>query len=411
MTHSVVQVVFWVCGFLLLISAIEHYTRGLLIPSICWVLLAGILYGVLRGHAGLPLPSLQPGPAVVLYILLPVLIFHSSRKLGLAELRSVLSESAFLALTGPLLGMVMLGLPLVVLADIPVPDALLFGAVLSPTDPVAVSAVFGSFEVPERLAGLVEGESLLNDGIVVVLYSVLVGWAVRDAPISVPGTVAAFLGSVFGALALGGIIGLLGALLMRLWHELHNRFIGSLIPLITVYAAFALAEHTLHISGVLSVMAATLALGAVHIHRTEKRTTPETDRFFDDFWGFLNHLADAVLFFILGASMGQHAYRLPWYVIPAAIGLLAVFRAVLVYGGSGLLRLVERPLPVSWQNVLLLGGLRGALSVALLLMLPGAYPHRELFLCVAFGLVLFTMLANTVGMHFYLQRARIEGDS
>ena len=408
MAHSVVQAVFWVCGFLLVISAIEHYTRHLLIPSICWILLAGVLYGVLRGHAGLPLPALQPGPAVVLYVLIPVLIFHSSRKLGMDELRSVLPESGFLALTGPLLGMVMLGLPLVVLADIPVPDALLFGAVLSPTDPVAISAVFGSFDVLERLGAVVEGESLLNDGIVVVLFSVLVGWAVRDVALSVPGTIASFFWSVFGALALGAGIGALGGLLMRVWHELHNRFIGSLMPLIVVYTAFAFAEYSMHISGVLSVMAATLALGTVHIHRKKKRAAPETDRFFDDFWGFLNHLADAVLFFILGASMGEHAYRLPWYVIPAAIGLLAVFRATLVYGGSRLLRLVGRPLPDSWQHVLSLGGLRGALSVALLLMLPRSYAHRDLFLCVAFGLVLFTMLANTLAMHFYLDSTNLE---
>ena len=342
MSHSVVQIVFWACGFLALLSAIQHYTRRLIIPPVCWMLLAGVAYGILRPSTSMALPALLPEPHLILFVFLPVLIFNSSRKLELNELEAVLPESGFLALAGPLLGMVVLGWPLTVLGGVPLPDALLFGAALSPTDPIAVSAVFRSFSVPERLETLLEGESLLNDGITVVLFSVLAGRAVHHTALSLTTTVASFLGSVFGALAVGAAVGAIGALLTRWWHELHNRFIGSLMPLITAYVAFALAEHTLQVSGVLSVMAATLVMGAIHIHSETPHGTPKAEEFFDDFWGFLNHLTNAVLFFMLGESMGEHAYTLPWHIIPASLGALAVFRAALVYGGSVLFACVGR---------------------------------------------------------------------
>ncbi len=98
MELSVAEFLLWGCVFLLGVSAIEHYTRDLFLPPVCWILLAGVLYGILRGHAGLALPALQPSPEVVLFLFFPVLIFNSSRELGVRELAGVWPEAGFLAL-------------------------------------------------------------------------------------------------------------------------------------------------------------------------------------------------------------------------------------------------------------------------------------------------------------------------
>jgi CPA1 family monovalent cation:H+ antiporter len=404
MDHAVVATVCWLCGFLLVVSALEHYTRRSVIPPVCWLLVAGVVYGALRSYAGLELPALHVGPHVVLFVFLPLLIFNSSRRLSVSELRAVLPEASFYALVGPLAGMVLVGVPLHVLSTVGLTDAFLFGAALGATDPVAVAAVFRAFPVPDRLQTLLEGESLLNDGIAVVLFSVLVGRAVGGGALSIPFTALSVAASVLGALVVGGAVGALGGLLMRHWHELHDRFIGSLLPLVAVYAAFLLGEHALGVSGVIAVMSATLVLSALHRHREGQKAAAAADRFFDDFWGFLADLVNAVLFFILGERMGEHVWRLTWYFVPAMVLALLLSRAAVVYIGAAALHLVRRRMPSAWRDVLAVGGLRGALSVALLLLLPEDYEHRHLFLCLAFALVFFTLIVNTLALRAYLKR-------
>lgn len=247
MTHSVVTALFWTCGLLLVVAAVRHYLRRSVIPPVCWLLLAGVAVGALRRHAGLALPSFQVGPEVVLYVFLPLLIFDSSRKLAPRDLGAVWPEAGLLSLIGPAVGMAVLGGALHLLAGIPLTDALLFGALLSATDPVAVTAIFDAFPVPEKLRAMVEGESLLNDGVVVVLFTILSARLTGEIAFSVPETIGWVFVSIFGAVILGAMIGGVGALLLRFWHEQHDRFIGALIPLIAVYFAFTVAEHSLGI--------------------------------------------------------------------------------------------------------------------------------------------------------------------
>ena len=159
--------------FLLGISAIEHYFRNSVIPPICWVLLAGIAYGAATRNPALPLPELQLEPHVVMFVFLPILIFDSSRKLEWPELKSVGVEAGVLASIGVIACMVLIGLPVAWITGMPLLDALLFGAIISATDPIAVSAIFDRFEFPEKLRTLIEGESLLNDGTAVILFTTL----------------------------------------------------------------------------------------------------------------------------------------------------------------------------------------------------------------------------------------------
>jgi len=399
------EILFGVCLFLLLLAAVEHYTRRSGLPPLCWILLAGLIYGTTVRYTTLPLPSLHLSPPVVLFGFLPLLIFDSSRQLQPRRLLAILPEAGLFAVAGPLLSMAVIGLLLAALGGIPIADALLFGAALAATDAVAVTAIFHALPIPEKLQTILEGESLLNDGTTVILFSALAGRVIAETVFSVPHTAGRFLLSVGGAVLLGVAMGGLRVLLAKLWHELHDRFIGALIPLITVYAAFGLAEHVFHVSGVIAVMSATLTITAFHKrHDADHPADIDADQFFEAFWGFLAKLFNAVLFFILGAQIGEHIYDLRWTLIPIMIAALLVSRCVTVYPGAALLRLTHRPMDRLWKHVLNIGGLRGALSVALLLSLPETYVHRHVFLCIAFVLIFFTLTVNPLLLRSYLKR-------
>ena len=128
---------------------------------------------------------------------------------------------------------------------------------------------------------------------------------------------------------------------------------------------------------------------------------------FKFFWDFLSKLANAVLFFMLGVEIGAHYYDINWAVMPGVVAALLFSRSVVVYGFSALFRLIGIRLPASWQHILNLGGLKGALSVALILMIPRDYPYRNMFLCAALAMALFTLVANTLALRAYLNRAHL----
>jgi CPA1 family monovalent cation:H+ antiporter len=400
---AVVHGVFVCCLFLLGIAAIEHYFRKSVLPAICWVLLAGIVYGVAKRLAP-NLPAIWLNPSVILFVFLPLLVFDSSRKLKWKQLKAVGLEAGGLATVGVITSMFLMGLPFAVMANIPVIHGLLFGVVLSATDPVAVTAVFERFPFPERLRTLIEGEALLNDGTVVVVYALLAESALNGHSFTLEEGFLGFLPAVLGAVLTGLVFGVTGSWLIKSWHVLHDRFLGALLPLITVYLAFGITQYFLEWSGVIAVMTATLVLASLRRRKETDSNDSRVDRFFDYFWDFLNDLINAVLFFLLGAEMAILQFDLPIWILPAALVVMLIARAATVYGGAGLLRITGRKQPWSWQHVLNLAGLRGALAVALILMLPRTYAYRQLFLCTAFVMILFTLIVNTLVMQAYLKR-------
>ncbi len=106
--------------------------------------------------------------------------------------------------------------------------------------------------------------------------------------------------------------------------------------------------------------------------------------------------------------MGEHAWRLSLWIIPVMIGIMLLARAISVYGGMTLIGFMYRKTRLKWQHVLNIGGLRGALSVALILTLSSDYAHRNLFLCLAFALIFFTVIVNTLGIRFYIGQKSIQ---
>jgi monovalent cation:H+ antiporter, CPA1 family len=404
MEHGLIGGIWFVSLFLMGLCAIEHYFRGSRLPTICWVLLAGVLYGGVRVRFSLEmLPPFYLAPDIILFLLLPVLIFDSSRKLDLVPARIEAIPSIVLATVGILLTMFLLAYPLWAFSGVPWLDVLLFSAIMSATDPVAVSAIFQQFKVPERLKTLIEGESLLNDGTTVILFLLLRRMVMEGGTLK--GGLVLFAISVGVATAVGIVFGVAGAWLTRRWSALHDHFVGPMIPLLFVYMTFSFVQGGLDYSGVIAVMAATLAMKVCVLRWSQQEKPREVDmEFYRGFWDFLAELANAVLFFALGVEIGANYMDISWHVMPKVIIALLMARTVVVYLLCGLISRIGWHLPLSWQHVLNIGGLKGALSVALILMLPEEYAYRQLFLCAALSLSLFTLVINPLILRFYLKK-------
>jgi CPA1 family monovalent cation:H+ antiporter len=407
MEMGLVKGLVFVCLFLIGLCAVEHHFRFSRLPYICWVVLFGALYGILNTSVWPGLPRFHLSADVILFIFLPVLIFESSRQLDLAMARTEAIPAFVLATAGVLISMGVMAVPLRFLTGGSWSDVLFFSAIMSATDPVAVAAVFKQFSIPEKLKTLLEGESLLNDGTTVIIFMLLSGKVLDGKSILAEHGVLVFAISVIGAVLLGALTGWGGALLIRKWKALKDNFIGPLLPLLIVYLTFCLAQASLELSGVIAVMSTTITMRLCYARfRPDEIPSEIQIEFYRGFWEFLGELANAVLFFMLGVEIGVHYYEISWLAMPGVIAALLLSRSVVVYGFGALFREGGIRLPRPWLHVLNMGGLKGALSVALVLMIPEEYPYRNRFLCAALAMSLFTLIANTLALRVYLRKTK-----
>lgn len=398
--HDLVTVLAGLVVLLLVLAAARHYSRRSRFPAESWILILGLAYGLMQKR--LPaLPVLELSPDLVL--LLPLLIFASARSLAPKDLRAMALPIGFLATAGVVATLFLIGLPLHWMSVLPLADALLFAAAVAATDPSAVSAIFQRFAIPEPLAALVEGESLFNDGTAIVMFLAMASLAVGMEAFMLAGTLLTLLWTLGVAVALGVVLGWCAAWITLRWSA-KNQFSGISTTLALVYGSFLLAEHVLHASGVVTVIFAAW----VFVHRRGPSDDGAHPELFIGFWDYLNQLAGGILFFVLGVTVGRHDF--PWsWLIPGIVVLLIIARMVVVYGSALLFRPFRQGLPLAWQHVLVLGGLRGAVSAALVLMIPESYVYREYMLCLVLVLCLFTLVAHPPLLQAYLARRPLGG--
>jgi CPA1 family monovalent cation:H+ antiporter len=389
-------------AFLFFLATVRHYARHSPFPPESWMVLGGVAYALLQQYLLPALPVAVLKPEIVLMLLLPVLIFASGRNLPPRVLRREWLPIALFAIPGVILSMLIIGLPLAWGMGLPWSHGLMFGAAVAATDPSAVGVIFRRFGLPERLVIIVEGESLFNDGIAIVLFGATTAVALGEAMIGVGSLTLYLLWSLVGAIPLGLLLGWIMGKLVVTWHE-QNRFSGLSLTLILCYGSFILAEHFLHLSGVISVLCAALAFRQVRLGYPPEKA--ERDWFYA-FWGYLNTLAAGILFFALGSAVGRHEFFISW-VVPLVVVLLLLSRVFLVYGGGWLLARIGKAFPANWYPVVLLGGLRGAVSAALVLLIPAGYPHRVELLCLVLVLIMYTLMVHPPLLRRYLQRTTL----
>lgn len=329
-------------------------------------------------------------PELILALFVPPLVFEAAFHLNLNVLRRNLTSILIMAVPGVLLTTIIVGGIVSYGTSLSFPLALVFGALIAATDPVAVVALFRLLGIPKRLSVLVEGESLLNDGTALVLFNLMLAITVTGQFNLVESLID------FVTVSLGGIIlGLvLGWAASRLIARIDDYLIEITLTTVLAYGAYLLAEQ-LHFSGVLAVVAAGLITGSLG----PQGMSPTTRIVLYNFWEYVTFLVNSLVFLLIGLDVDLRALFQSWQPILWAIGAVLAARFLVVYGLGWLTNRFSEPISLRWRHVIAWGGLRGALSLALALSLPASIgADRYLIRTMAFGVALFTLLIQATTM-------------
>lgn len=387
------------CGFLALVAVVRHYAPRTPLPAESWLLLCGIGYGLLSPHSD-ALPAVVMVPELILGLILPVLVFAAGRRMPVGLLLRSSAPVALLVLLGVPVSIVVIGLPMAWALDIPYMHGLLLGAAVAATDPNSSSRILDEFPIPERLRLVIYGESVFNDSITVVLFTALAAVLVAGGEFSPFGIGIEAARGMLLAVPIGLLMGWMMGRLVKHWGE-QNRVPGITLTLALAVATFLLSERLLHVSGIIAVLSAAFAFS----HSRQSRAHGGRE-FYDELWNYVGSLASSVLFFALGAAVAAQGLVLGWALAMIPLALL-VSRAILVYGSGPLLRLHGHAVPRDWRHVLMIGGVRGAVPAALVLMLPSDYVHRDALLTVVFTLILYSILVHPMWLRGHLARHRV----
>ena len=383
------------CCLLFALAGIRHYARNSVLPAESWVLLLGLGYGLARKYFP-ALPALELTPELVFSLILPVLIFAAASMLPPRQLLANGIHIGILAIAGVVATLFLIAIPLHYGLEIPLIHALLLAAAVAATDPSAVVSIFQRFQLPEKLNAIIEGESLFNDATAIVAFVTIASLAPGHSEFEITDTLGRLAWALGAAILVGLLLGWCAAKLILAWSE-KNSFTGLSLTLILAFSSFLVAEHLLHASGVIATMAAAWVFLAY-------RGVPAKGEAFHSFWSYLSELATGMLFFILGVTAGQHNFPLTW-AIPGIILTVLMARVVLIYGSHLIFWAIRKPLPWPWQHILILGGLRGAVSAALVLLIPADYVYREFMLCMVLVVCLFTLVINPLFLQIYLKKS------
>jgi len=371
--------------------------RRIAIPyTVALVILGLIAAEVLRDQ------HFEISPEVVLVVLLPGLLFDAAFRIDFGDLRKSIAGVVVLAAPGVVISAGVVAVILNLTTGLRFDLAFVIGAMVSATDPAAVLATFRRLGTPHRLANLVEGESLFNDGTGLVIFVLAIQAVQSD--VTVTGAVVQF----FATVAISILIGVVGGLVVS-WivSRVDDHLIETTISLALAYGTYVIADAFAQ-SGIIATVTAGIVLGNIGRRFGMSEKTREA---IDTVWEFLAFLLTAVVFLLVGLAITLE--DLLDAVGPILWGILAVLlgRALVVYlllnGASrlGAFGGVGSRLPLSWLNVLWWSGLRGAVAVAMALSIPEDFPERALLQEVTFGVVLFTLLIQGTTIELLIARA------
>ncbi len=399
--------------FLLLVAALVGMgARKLNLPYTVALVLAGIGLGLLH------LPELQGlhlTPELLMLVFLPALLFEAAYHIEFDKLRQDISMVLFMAIVGVLgaAGLTGIGAYYAFQAlgveGFTLGHGLLFGSMIAATDPISVLALFKTLGVTKRLYVMVEGESLLNDGVAVVVFVIVAAvLGVQTGHGHPPDLVGAqeivsyglrtFVWMAVGGALIGGFVGTVVSVLTK---QVNDKLLETALTIIVAYGSFLLAEH-FHASGVLSTVVAGIVLGSFG---KKFGMEVQTRVAVEDFWEFMAFFSNTFVFLLVWLELEIRE-------LVAALGLIAVAwlvvlaaRAVMVYLSLAVSPLLGvRKVPTSWAHVMVWGGLRGSLSMVLVIGLPADFPGRSFLLTLIFGVVSVSLLLQALTIKPFLAR-------
>jgi CPA1 family monovalent cation:H+ antiporter len=343
------------------------------------------------------LHSMEITSEAVFFIFLPALVFESALAIDVRRLLDDIAPILMLAVLGLLISTGAIGFTMASITGYSILVCLLLGAIVSATDPVAVVAIFKDLGAPKRLAILVEGESLFNDATAIVAFTILSAMIVGESDPTVLSGTGAFIKVFFGGVLVGYVVA-------RITCFLLTRIGDSNLPKITLtmslaYLAFIIAEHNLHVSGVMAVVTAALVLGS----RGRSVIPQSAWHGLEEVWEQIGFIANSVIFVLVGLAVptilaGMGTEQFIWLAVLLVVAFTTRF--VIIFGLVPAMHKMGWAADVStgYRAVMFWGGLRGAVSLALALavMENSAFPVavQQFIGVLVTGFVLFTLAIN-----------------
>jgi len=378
---------------LLVATVVALLSRRLRIPYVTGLVVAGLAIAeFLPDRIGLE-------SSLIINLFLPILLFEAAINTDVSRLRSTLKPVFLLAGPGVLIASGITAIVLTVVLGLDWIPALLAGVLLAITDTVSVIAVFKEVSVPARLSTIVEGESLFNDGMALVLYGLILQ-AYSTGSVTLADGIQRFLIVIVGGALLGTVLGYLST---GLFARSDDPLSGILLTVALALGAFQGAE-LMHVSGVVAVVVAGLMVGNAGLARQFSASSRIT---LYSFWEYAGFGVNTFIFLLIGIELDLATL---WRNLPAV--LLAVLayqvgRLLTVYPLLAVVQRFDRPIPLPWQHVLFLGNIKGSLSMALVLSLPDSLPGRADLIALVYGVVLLSLVGQGVSLPWLVKQLNL----
>lgn len=390
-TENIILIEEIVVILLLISSGMAVAARRFRVPYTVGLVMIGLIITLLNPQ------KVEFTPQIIMLLLVPPLIFEAAFHIRFDDLRRDFWLILLLAVPGVILTTLLVGWLVSWGTGLALPAALVFGALIAATDPVAVVALFRRLGAPRRLQVLLESESLLNDGTAIVMFGIMISVTLQGS-FDLRQSISQFITVAGGGVVVGLIFGLS---ISQFIKRIDDPLVETTLTTALAFGSYLLAE-TLHVSGVLAVVTAAIISG----NTSREYMSASTRLVVYNFWEYAAFLANSFIFLLIGLAIDLNLLIANWQAIAWAILAALVARFVSTYAFS----LFAREIPARWKHVLFWGGLRGAITLALALSLPeeGIFiAERGRLQAMAFGVVLFTLLVQGVSMDWLVKRLKL----
>jgi len=389
MVRLVVSPLYVALGFLATAALVSAVAARARLPYT----VALVVVGLAAGTAHL-VPPVSLGPDVIVTVLILPLLFEGAIRIPRRHLRTYAPLILALAIPGTIVSAAVIA-GAAFLGHVPWRGALLLGAVCAATDPAGVIALVRDAALNERLGTVLEGEAVANDAVAIVLFTLALA-----PPPDVGRAAVEFVWLLAGGAAAGLVIGAGAAYVLGGITDPVVEAIGSLVAAAAAY----LVADAVHASGIIGVAAAGLTFAAL----AGRSLTPAGAETVRVVWDVIAFLANSALFLLVGLVvplplLGRYAGLIGAVVLAALAS-----RALSVYGFTALLARSGAPFPMAWRHVMVWGGLRGGVAVALVLALPPMLPQREAVAAGILGTIVWTLVGQGLLIRPIMQLVGLE---
>jgi monovalent cation:H+ antiporter, CPA1 family len=393
--HTLITLLLFISTFLVGITALQSWSNKTGFPFTVALLGAGFLTQFVTHALHLNL-HLTLSSNIIYFLLLPILLFEAAQHLIFHQFKLQFKTITAFATVGVVISIAVVTAVIAITLGMPVGPALLFGAIISATDPIAVLALFKSLGAPKRLGLVADGESMFNDATGVIAFKVVSTFVVAGTVFETSKLTASlgnFLYVFIGSMIFGAVFGYVGTQLAKLVK--NDRVLNMAISLATGLGSFVAAEHFFHFSGVISTVIAGIVFGNVGRISLSHHILHWTEQM----WEVLGFVSLSLVFFFAAFNMhleifGHYGFKLVYVVLAVLLARAASVYLTAAWTNKSRLFSDEPNMPMSWQHIMNWGGLRGVIPLVLAYSLPEDYAYREDMLAFTLISLLFTLIVN-----------------